>query len=335
MSHALFRLRGIILTILTLNLLVSCGKPSSSRSSGNYGFEGADLDLIVGNWATDSAFVSISRTQGEAGNLVMELTFLDLEKLTVISKRFYHLLNQPVGQSGEAFGIDEEKGILKGNVTSLENGIRIEEKTLADGMDSLPVEISEWVFNEDFSQLSLSWQIGSEASLQFRKVATEESQFLYDLDIQVSRKVKIAPPYDELFEGFLGSWKGKPTQSWPTGTIVDVVFEPTPSGRILLERWSFTNPSGEILLENTNYTLIDRLFEKNFERPFGLVNSAGMVGYWQVNQSGELMQFEGSDARITRELIGDDQFLGTWHLKSEAGIWRNGYYNIEMQRVSQ
>ena len=112
MSHALFRLRGIFLTILTLNLLVSCGKPSSSRSSGNYGFEGADLDLIVGNWATDSAFVSISRTQGEAGNLVMELTFLDLEKLTVISKRFYHLLNQTVGQSGEAFGIDEELSLI-------------------------------------------------------------------------------------------------------------------------------------------------------------------------------------------------------------------------------
>ncbi|MGA0328237.1 MAG: hypothetical protein ACO3OK_14655, partial [Limisphaerales bacterium] len=75
--------------------------------------------------------------------------------------------------------------------------------------------------------------------------------------------------------------------------------------------------------------------EKNFELPFGLVNSAGMVGYWQVNQSWEVMQFSGSDARITRELIGDDQFLGTWHLKSEGGIWRNGYYNIEMQRVSQ
>ena len=47
------------------------------------------------------------------------------------------------------------------------------------------------------------------------------------------------------------------------------------------------------------------------------------------------MQFEGRDARLTRKLMGDDQFLGRWHFKSEAGIWQNGNYNIEMRRVSR
>ena len=114
-----------------------------------------------------------------------------------------------------------------------------------------------------------------------------------------------------------------------------MTFEPVPSGRVLLERWSFTHPSGEVLLENTNYTIQDPWFEKKFGRPFGLASSSGMVGYWQVNPAGELMQFEGRDARLTRKLMGDDQFLGLWHFKSEAGIWQNGNYNIEMRRVSR
>jgi len=173
------------------------------------------------------------------------------------------------------------------------------------------------------------------SNFQLRKSKQDESTFLNDLDIQSSPKVQIDPVCDELFEQFLGSWTGEPTEYWPTGTRVDVTFEPVPSGRILLERWSFTHPSGEVLMENTNYTILDPLFQKYFGRPFGLASSSGMAGYWQVNQSGELMQFEGSDARLTRKLIGDDQFQGLWHFKSEAGIWKNGNYNIEMRRVSR
>ncbi|MDG1891645.1 MAG: hypothetical protein P8L18_10060 [Verrucomicrobiota bacterium] len=328
-----------IVTILAMSFLVSCGKPSSaprsSDSSESNGFAMADLDRTIGNWAADGAFISIRKTQGDASNLVIELTLLDLEELTMVSKRFYHFLELPDKGTKETFGIDKKNGILIGSITPLDNGIRIEEKPLAKGMDSFPVEVSEWIFNDNLSQLSLSWQIGSKSIFHFEKVAKNESQFLHDLDIQVSRKVEIDPAYDALFEQFLGNWTGKTTKSWPTGTRVDVTFEAHPSARMLLERWSFTDPTGEVLLENTNYTFLGPLFEKTFGRPFGLANSSGMVGYWQVNQSGELMQFEGSDARITRKLIGDDQFVGIWQLKSETGIWRNGHYNIEMKRVSK
>ena len=324
---------------LALLLLISCGGPSNtsqgSGPSGSNEFDFANLDRTIGNWATEGAFLSIRRTQGNAGNLVMELTLLDLEKLTVNSKRFYHWLEQEDDGTKETFGIDEKNGILIGSVDSLDNGFKMQEKSLAKGMDSFPVEISEWIFNEDLSNLSLSWQIGPTSIFSFEKVNKNESIFLNDLDIQSSPKVQIDPVCDELFEKFLGSWTGEPTENWPTGTRVDVTFEPVPSGRVLLERWSFTHPSGEVLLENTNYTIQDPWFEKKFGRPFGLASSSGMVGYWQVNPAGELMQFEGRDARLTRKLMGDDQFLGLWHFKSEAGIWQNGNYNIEMRRVSR
>ena len=153
-----------------------------------------------------------------------------------------------------------------------------------------------------------------------------------DLDIQSSPKVQIDPVCDELFEKFLGSWTGEPTGKLANRHELDVTFEPVPSGRVLLERWSFTHPSGEVLLENTNYTIQDPWFEK--KRPFGLASSSGMVGYWQVNPAGERCNLKG-DARLTRKLMGDDQFLGRWHFKSEAGIWQNGNYNIEMRRVSR
>ena len=81
---------------LALLLLISCGRPSNtSQGNGPFwsnGFDFANLDRTVGNWATEGAFLSIRRTQGNADNLVMELTLLDLEKLTVGSKRFYHWL---------------------------------------------------------------------------------------------------------------------------------------------------------------------------------------------------------------------------------------------------
>ena len=48
---------------------------------------------------------------------------------------------------------------------------------------------------------------------------------------------------------------------------------------------------------------------KNSDVLSALANSSGMVGYWQVNPAGELMQFEGRDARLTRKLMGD---IGSW-----------------------
>ena len=119
---------------------------------------------------------------------------------------------------------------------------------------------------------------------------------------------------------FLGSWTGEPTENWPTGTRVDVTFEPVPSGRVYLRDGPLPTLR-EKSYWRTPITLFRTLGLRKFGRPFGLASSSGMVGYWQVNPAGELMQFEGRDARLTRKLMGDDQFwaVGTSNLRQEFG----------------